>query len=67
MSPLKKDQLREEDRYLWVCGHSPHTHRYPALLLESVSFSAHFKPNEVYNVTNLARISNQVSNIRNHD
>jgi len=40
MNPLKKGQLREEDRYMWGCGRSPHPHIYPSLLLAGVFFSA---------------------------
>ncbi len=26
MTPLKKGQSQEEDRFTWVCGRRPHTH-----------------------------------------
>jgi hypothetical protein len=40
MSPLKKGQLREEDRYMWGCGLRPHPHIYPSVLLAGGFFSA---------------------------
>ena len=40
MIPLKKGQPREEDRYMWGCGRSPHPHIYPFPLLEGSFFSA---------------------------
>jgi len=40
MTPLKKGQPREEDRYMWGCGRIPHPHIYPSPLLEGSSFSA---------------------------
>jgi len=39
MTPLKKGQPREEDRYMWGCGRSPHPHIYPSPLLEGSFFS----------------------------
>jgi hypothetical protein len=40
MTPLKKDQQREDDRYVCGCGGNPHPHTYLSLLLEG-SFSVH--------------------------
>jgi len=40
MTPLKNGQPREEDRHMWVCGRSPHTHICPSPLLEGSFFSA---------------------------
>jgi hypothetical protein len=40
MNPLKKGQLREEDRYMWGCGLRPHPHMYLSLLLAGGYFSA---------------------------
>ena len=39
MTPLKKGQPREEERYMWGCGRSPHPHIYHSLLLEGNYFS----------------------------
>jgi hypothetical protein len=36
----EKDQPREEDRYVWGCGRSPHPHTYLSLLLEGSIFTA---------------------------
>ncbi len=40
MTPLKKGQPREDDRYMWGCGLRPHSHIYPSLLIEGSFFSA---------------------------
>ena len=32
MNPLKKDQLREKNRYMWGCGLRPRPHIQPSLL-----------------------------------
>ena len=40
VTPLKKGHPREEDRYMWGCGRSPHPHIYPSLILEGIFFSA---------------------------
>jgi hypothetical protein len=34
LTPLKKGHPREKDWYMWGCGHGPHPHIYPFLLLE---------------------------------
>ena len=39
MTPLKKCETREEDRYMWGCGRSPHPHMYPFSLLSVAFFS----------------------------
>jgi hypothetical protein len=41
MNPLKKDQLREEDRYMWGCGLRPHPHIYHFFPLVAAFFSGH--------------------------
>jgi hypothetical protein len=41
MTPLKKGQPREEDRYMRGCGRSPHPLIYPSPLLEGSFFSMH--------------------------
>jgi|GEM_PF-5778987 len=40
MTPLKKGQPREEERYMWGCGLRPHPHIFHSLLLEGNFFSA---------------------------
>jgi len=40
MTPLKKGQPREEDRYMWGRGLRPRPHIYPSPLLEGSFFSA---------------------------
>ncbi len=39
MISLKKGQPREEDRYMWGCGRSPHPHIYLFIPLEGSFFS----------------------------
>jgi hypothetical protein len=38
MTPLKKGQTREEDRYMWGFGRSPNPHIYLSPLLEGSFF-----------------------------
>jgi len=40
MTPLKKDQLREEERYMLGSGLRPHPNIYRSLLREGSFFSA---------------------------